>query len=513
MVAFAVEVPITILHTTDLHAQIWPTTDYDGNQNVGGVARVATKVAEIRANTPNVLLVDAGDTIQGSAVGFLTDGQVMMKYLNYMKYDAWVLGNHEWDWGADKLDACVKSVKIPIVTANVKYGGERKDIGGTASDRIATACHPYRIIESAGVKVGIVGITTPGIPNWSRPHLIPGMQFESSVDALRRVIPEMKSKGAEILVLVTHQGWRESGDDHANQLNAVTREFPELDVIIGGHSHRHFPEHKLKGILYTQANYWGTYLGRVDFVYDTAAKKLVSRKATTIPMDATVEYDKKLLRELSDDLDRTKAVNSEIVGEAAEDFLPTDGGRRETAIHNLIGESIRAALKKRGIEVVGVFHGLLDEKASLPKGEIAVRDVWRIVPYENTLGVADLAAAELREIMEESAALWQRQQFRGLMGFKVKLKASGPVGERVVSLADAEGKPLDASRRYSIAFNSFDLASAGTRFKKLRELCERPASNLREVDVQTRTAVVDYIRERKTVVPEVRGWWEPGGGR
>lgn len=492
--ARATEIPITILHTTDLHAHVWPTTDYDGNENVGGVARLATAIAKIRAETPNVLLVDAGDTVQGAPIGFLTKGRAMVKWLNYMNYDAWVLGNHEFDWGVEILRANVADAKVPVLSANI-HG-------------IAEKVQPYRLVEVGGVKVALIGLTTPGVPNWSRPRLIEGLRVEQSSDALRRVIPEVKARGAQLLVLVTHQGFREGGDDHANQINAIAREFPELELIVAGHSHRAIPEYKVNGVLYTQAGYWGTHLGRVDLVYDTLAQKVTHIAATLLPMDASVEYDRGFLREISADWDATKATLAEVIGEATAEFSPAEGGRRETPIHNLIADAILYALHQRGTDVAGVFHTILSENAALKAGPITVGDVWRIVPFENTIGVAELTLEEIREIMEESAALWQRNQFRGLMGFKIQLRPTTAVGQRVHSIAAADGSPLtDPARRYKIAFNSFDLASGGTRLLRLREICQRPTSNLREFDLQTREAVMEYIRARKRIVPETRGWW------
>ena len=106
--AWAREVSITILHTCDLHGNVLPTESYEGKTNVGGIARCATMIRQVRGQEKNVLLVDAGDTLQGTPVSFLSDGQVMVKCLNELHYDAWTWGNHEFDWGLDKLVACAE---------------------------------------------------------------------------------------------------------------------------------------------------------------------------------------------------------------------------------------------------------------------------------------------------------------------------------------------------------------------------------------------------------------------
>ncbi|MGD0017415.1 MAG: metallophosphoesterase, partial [Verrucomicrobiia bacterium] len=231
LLAFAREVPITILHTCDLHGHILPTEDYDGHTNVGGFARCATVIRQVRVHEKNVLLVDAGDTIQGSAAAYLSNGQLMVKLLNLLRYDAWVWGNHEFDWGLDKLQACAVQAEMPILNANL-LAAPGTGSTNTPAMQIARENKPFIVREVDGVKVGIIGLTTPGIPNWSRPRLISGLQFRDSVETLRQLLPVVKAAGAQILVLVCHQGYREWGDDHANQVDAIVRNFPELSVII-----------------------------------------------------------------------------------------------------------------------------------------------------------------------------------------------------------------------------------------------------------------------------------------
>ena len=123
-----------------------------------------------------------------------------------------------------------------------------------------------------------------------------GLEFKDSVETLRRVIPQTRSAGAQVLVLVCHQGYREAGDDHANQINAIARNFPELDVIIGAHTHRNFPEFKVSNVLYSQADYYGIYLGRVDLVFDTETGRVVKRQSNTLLMDEQIPLDGEILK-------------------------------------------------------------------------------------------------------------------------------------------------------------------------------------------------------------------------
>lgn len=501
----AVQVPITILHTTDLHATILPTTDYQGVTNVGGFARCASMIKQIRSQEKNVLLVDAGDLYQGAAIGYLTDGAVMTRAINALKYDSWTLGNHEFDWGIEKIAARINEAQAPILVANIHHTPATN-----TPPQITEAfrkIRPFIQREIEGVKIGIVGLDTPGIPNWSRPRLIPGITLEDSVTALKRVIPQMKAAGCNVLVLVAHQGIHQPSDDHANQMGAITRAFPELDLIIAGHTHQLHKERTLNGVLYTQANYWGTYLGRVDLLYDTDQRKLVSKKADMLPMDSSVPLDPELMNLLKPDLDKTEAFLDTKLGEAAEPFDSRGGPKRECGIFNLLCASIAEAVRTRGGIVDAVLHGLLDEKAGLKEGPVTMRDVFQIVPYENTIGVAEFSRDEMVEVLEENAAFYSSGRFRGLWGMNMKLKISAPDGKRIVFLGAPGGSAARAEDRFHLACNSYDLASGGDKWKRLRQLADRPESRLIEYDFQTRDAVVEFVRKHSPLKVQHHDWW------
>jgi 2',3'-cyclic-nucleotide 2'-phosphodiesterase (5'-nucleotidase family) len=532
---FARQVPITILHTCDLHGNVLPTESYEGQTNLGGIARCATVIRQVRASEKNVLLVDAGDTIQGAPVSFYSQGRVMVKALNLLRYDAWCWGNHEFDWGLEKLAACAEKAEVPILNANVtgesspdgthpqplqrRGAGPVPLLGGAgvgnslkpAAEQILSHIKPYRLLDVDGVKVGIIGLNTPGIPNWSRPRLIAGLKFADSVETLRPIIPALRRAGAQVLVLVCHQGYRDNGDDHANQVNAIARTFPELDVIIGGHTHRHFPEFKIGNVLYCQANYYGIHLGRVDLVYDTDAGRLVRRESKTMLMDGTIPLDKKVLKACGAELDRAQKTLATVLGEAAEDFDARGQPKRETPVHNLICEAIAESLRQRGVRVDAVVHGLFGTNG-LRKGAITLGDVWKIVPYENTVGVLQLTPAQLKDALEENAAAYERRDFRGIWGLRITLDPTAPAGNRVATITRPDGSPLNDDERLAVAFNSYELASGGLRWNKLRALADAPDTKLAEFDIQSRQAVMDFIRRRGRIAPVTNGWWKAERG-
>lgn len=501
------EIPVTIITTTDLHSHILPTVDYEGQTNRGGLARCATAIKQIRASVTNSLLVDAGDTIQGAAVGYLSDGQVMVKAFNYLHYDAWVWGNHEFDWGVSKLAACASRAEVPMLVANLQGTGSSNDSAKIILDRIK----PYRLLKLDGVMVAVIGLTTPGVPHWSRPSLLTGLKVTDSLETLKAIVPEVRRVGAQVLVLVCHQGYRESGDDHASQINAIARNFPELDVIIGGHSHRNFPEYKIDSVLYCQAGYHGMHLGRVDLVFDTAKGRVTHRESRTVLMDDHTPPDAELLKLCQPELDKAAASLSEVLGEAKEALDSWGGPKHETQFHGLIYESIASALQRRGVKADVIIHGLLEQQRIVKKGPITANDIWGIIPYENTLGTLRLHKSQLLEILEENAAAYDKREFRGIWGLRWKFNPKASAGQRTLSLTHADGSPINEDEVLTVVCNSYDLASGGLRWKKLREIADRPESQLTEYPIQTREAVFDYIRREKIIAPVIQGWWQTPG--
>lgn len=504
------EVPITILHTTDLHGHIQPADilypkEEVGN-DLGGLARCATAIKRIRAETPNCLLVDDGDTIQGTAASFTSDGLMMVRALNHLRYDAWVLGNHDFDWGREKLARCVEASQAPVLAANLRCDT-------TALKAIADKVRPFVIKEVDGVRVAIVGLTTPGVPNWSRPQLIRGMKFEPSVELLQRVLPELKRQKPDVIVLAAHQGHRNSADDHANEIFSITSWFPELAAIIGGHTHRAVPELMMRDILYSQAGYWGCSLGRLDFIYDTDQRKLTSRKSRLIKMDASVPQDSEIFALAKPDLAAAEHALARIIGTATADFSIAGAPARETSVHNLLCETILDRCQRAGHPADIVIHGVLNEHASLKKGPITISDCWSLVPFENFIGVFEVTPVQLREILEENAAHYSRDHFTGVYGMRLALRVTAPRGQRVVSIADRDDKPFAPDRRLRVAVNSFDLASAGTRKARLRVIADAPEAKLVEIDYPVRQALIDFITAKKEISPHVHGWWRTGATR
>src|SRR5216684_3418435 len=206
---------ISILHTTDLHGHILPASDYTGNPDLGGLARCVTQIRRWRRQNRNSILIDVGDVYQGTEVSLRSKGELMIDLFNQLKYDAWIVGNHEFDWGVETFANAVAKSDMPVLAANMSIEGKAS---GEISAKPFAKVQPYILKEIDGIRIAIIGLTTPGMPFWFRPEFIRGFHFEYSVEPVRRAITKAKSDGAEAIVLAGHMGLkpRTGGDDFAN---------------------------------------------------------------------------------------------------------------------------------------------------------------------------------------------------------------------------------------------------------------------------------------------------------
>jgi 5'-nucleotidase / UDP-sugar diphosphatase len=489
-------VTISILHTTDLHGHILPTADYNGRADLGGFARCVTQIRRWRKENPNSLLIDIGDVYQGTEFALQDQGRMMIELFNLLGYDAWIVGNHEFDWGIEPFRQAVARSAMPVLAANTRLEGKAAGDIGQAS-RIFAKIQPFVVKEIAGIKIAVIGLTTPGMPFWFPRRFIDGIEFENPVEPARRAIRTAKAQGADLIVLAGHMGLKErtGGDDFANRCISLTSEFPDAAVFIAGHTHQDIPRRLTNGVLLTQADHFGIHIGRIDLLVDRASKKLLHQEGRTEIMDGRIPLDPVVIGRAQSQLDRAAAALDQPIGELAENFSVKSRDCAPSEVGLLVAAAIAESLQERGVAIDGVFHGLFDDQRTLKKGPKTVGDIWEILPYENFLVTGELLPIELKVVMEE---VFQSYETRSLTGFKMMLEGKGQEF-RLTNLCRADGRPLDPARRYRIALNTFDSRSAGHRFMKLRDLLDRPEAKCTFHPVQTRDALIDYFRRHKVV--------------
>src|SRR5881394_2990957 len=436
---------ISILHTTDLHGHILPTSDYDGNRDRGGLARCATQIRRWQRENPNSILIDVGDVYQGTDVSLRNKGALMIDLLNQLEYDAWVVGNHEFDWGMECFERALEQSNMPVLAANTLMEGK-------PAGEFPDAKHPFAKIQSfilkeiAGIKLAIIGVTTPGMPFWLWPEFTRGLDFRHPVEPVRRAIASAKKGGANAIVLTGHMGLktRSGGDDFANTVMALTSEFPNVAVFIAGHTHQDVPSRLTNGVLFTQADHFGIHVGRVDLVFDRNSRKLLHREAVCELMDGRFGFDHTVVSRAKSELDESEAALGQSIGELAETLHAHSRPGEPSDLERLVGTAIMEALRERDVPVDGAMHGVFDERSNFIAGPKTINDIWNVLPYENYVVTAELLPDEIKMIMEEVYASHER---RNLLGFEVRTERRG-YERRIISMALADGRPLDRAKKY-----------------------------------------------------------------
>ena len=488
-------VRLSILHTTDLHGHILPTSDYMGRPDLGGLARCATQIARWRRENPNSLLLDIGDVYQGTQFALSDEGRMMIDLFNLLRYDAWIVGNHEFDWGMEPFLHAVARSQMPVLAANTTLAGKAAgefDERGHPFARL----QPFILREIAGIKIAVIGLTTPGMRFWFLPRFTDGMAFTDPVEATRRALRKVRSLGADAVILAGHMGLKDrtGGDDFANRAMSLTAEFPEAAVFIAGHTHQAIDSRRTNGVILTQADHFGIHVGRVDLLFDRHSKKLLQQEARTALMDSTIPSDPTVLSRTQAHLNSAALILTEPVGELAETLSARSHPGEASPIASLIAAAISEALAEHGLTIDGVFHGLFDGHACR-KGRKTIGDLWTILPYENFLVTAELDAVALRVMMNE---VFESREARSLTGFHFEV--TGERRERrLTNLRLSDGRPLDPGRRYRIAMNTFDASSGGHRFMKLRQMLARPEARVTFHPVQTREALIAYFRRHQVI--------------
>lgn len=460
---------VSLFHTTDLHGHILPTKTYDDIGNVGGLARCATQIRRWRKDCPDHLLFDIGDVYQGTIEGYQTKGQVMIDSFNKMSYDGWVLGNHEFDWGLEVVESALQTSTMPVITGNVTIEGRKSGvIEGSAFSKLA----PWVIKEVGGFRVGMVGLVTPGIPDWSRPELLKGFGVFDPIKSLQQSVTELRGEKVDAIVVLGHMGWRRE-DDFANPVQEMLEKVEGVDVYIGGHTHQDRSSWYWSNVLCTQANYYGIHCGRVDLSFDQESRKLVKRNAWTVLMDDRFELDPVIVESTKDIVGNAEERRKTVIGKVGS-VISTRG--KESPFWQMICRSFLLTAEKQKMPAEGVFHGTFDTP-DVQAGVKTIEDAWQWIPYENWLVHASITGEQIRTIMEESAR--ERYSDRALYG-----------------LDPAE---LEPEKRYRILFNSYDSQSGGRRLMKLREILEEPQSKTTLIPVNTREALIDYFADNPEI--------------
>ena len=512
-------VQITILGTTDLHGNINPIDYYTNKADNRGFAKVATLIKRVRKEQPNTLLVDSGDTIQGSPLESFhsrknnTRTDPMMLVMSSLGYDAMAVGNHEYNFGLKVLEKARGEAKFPWLSGNTYEKGTER-----------THYKPYIVKEMAGVKIGILGLTTPGVPYWDNPPNYAGLEFREPVGEARKWVSMLRTQEkVDVVVVAMHMGLGEdlrTGEastgqiPHENEAISIAKEVPGVDVIFMGHTHRDVPSLYINGVLLTQANHWGRHLARAD-VYlqkDPAGWRVYAKSARTIPADDRVEPDPEIVK-LAEPYDRqTQQWLERVVAESPENLTAEDARFRDTAILDLI-QKVQLEAGKADVSMVASFN----QQARIEKGPVTVRDIAELYVYENTLVVLEVTGQQLQDALEHSAKYYNTYEAgktpRDLINDKIPaynfdiaegvtydLDISKPIGNRIQNLR-FKGQPLSLTRKLRLATNNYRVNGGGgyTMYKNA-PVVSRSSEEIREL-------MIDWLERHKTIPTKPNNNW------
>jgi 2',3'-cyclic-nucleotide 2'-phosphodiesterase (5'-nucleotidase family) len=268
-----------------------------------------------------------------------------------------------------------------------------------------------------------------------------------------------------------------------------------VDVIIAGHTHKDLPNQIVRGVPYTQANYYGIHCGKVDLVFSKSKRRLMAVNPITLYMDKSVAQDPMILSASAKEREGSEKELTRPIGSLKEGLAKAQGvGQAPESVY-LITKALLHCLKKRNAPVDAVLHGAFYELDVKP-GKKTIADAWDIVPYENYLATANFTPAELKIVMEE--CINSAYSTHTLDGLKASIEGTGKK-QKVTDITLPDGTPLDQGKRYRIALNSYDMQSGGNRYTKLNEIAYSKAAEAQTFDVQSREAVIEFFTEKKEI--------------
>ena len=477
--AMAQEVNIKILGTSDIHGRVVPWSyGADVEDKSGSYAQIATYVKDVRKNNKNVVLVDVGDAIQDNQVDvFAKDKKYykdhpIPKVLNEMKYDVFVLGNHEFNFGMEALDEILKDIKAKKLTANFYYKkNDKRYIDATT------------IIEKDGVKLGIIGLSTPMSAKFEEDTgNLKDMKFTSPTEEARTQVEKLKAKGVDAIIVIAHMGIDNENKIPDTGMRDVINAVDGIDVVIAGHMHKDVPSETIKNTLITEPHRYGTVVSEVDLTFDINDKKevkLVKKESKTVPVKA-LEADKKIVEIYKPYHEKLRELNNVVIGQTENEMVPQETKHgvsaafsKDTGLSSFIND---VEQHYSGADVVTFSFD--HQKARMNKGDIKKKDI--IFNYRYAGGdvtVYELTGKQLKEYLEWSANYFdtiqpgdteyrynaERKKSKYVTydifgGVNYKIDLRNPQGSKIVDLTLADGKPVTDEMKLKVGMNSYRFA-------------------------------------------------------
>lgn len=478
------KVKLRIIETTDVHGCFFPY-DFIGREPTNGsLARVITYVDSLRQYYGDrLLLLDNGDILQGQPTCYYcnyvnpTKENLAASVINYMKYDAQTIGNHDVETGHEVYDKWIREVKCPMLGANVidiKTG--------------EPYLKPYQMFERDGVRIAVLGMLTPGIPNWLHEHLWSGLRFEEMTSCARKWMSYIKEKEKPHLVIgLFHSGYdggivtEDYREDAALQ---VAMEVPGFDIVLYGHDHvRHcetIQDNEGRNVLLLDPSSNALFVGDAEVELTLKDDKVIRRTINGQISDIRrLPIDKNFMKRFQKDIDEVKHYVDRKIGKFKNTIYTRDCYFGSSAFCDFI-HSLQ--LKLTGADIS--FNAPLTFNTSIKAGDVRIGDMFNLYKYENQLYTMLLTGKEILGHLEMSYDLWvntmknpndhimlldehaqddqQRRMFKNLAfnfdsaaGIDYEVDVTKPNGQKVRILRMSNGEPFDLNKTYKVAMNSY----------------------------------------------------------
>lgn len=490
---------LVIYQTSDLHGYVYPT-NYVNDQPLG-ILRIGSYIKEDEVNYDASLKIDCGDLVQGSALThYLYKHDVkknpIIEGMENIKYDIYVLGNHEFNYGLDYLNKSYAPVSNKVINANI--------------EGLVFETKPYKIFDYNGFKVGCIGLTTGFIPNWEQECNIKDLTFNDPVEAYEKYEQELKAN-CDFIIVCYHGGFEKSIEDNMTPTEALTKEnqgsellekFDSIDMILSGHQHRSFIT-KINNVICSQPLNNGQNFTKI--VIDTESKKIEYKLVEV--KDLKIEIDKNLLNIFEEEESKLQVYLDQEIGEFDKDILVDDLFEIRLKGHPFINFLHQVQLEKSGADFseLSIFDSTIGFKKI-----VSIRDVLINYPYPNTLKVLKVKGEKIKEAMEKSATYFvvengevkvnvsflkpkvQHYNYDTFGGMTYEIDLNREFGNRVVSMKK-DNVDIDLDKYYTIVMNNY--RATNTSIYPSYE----GAEVVKEINLDISEVIIDYIQTKKNV--------------
>lgn len=477
---------VTILHWNDFHARNQPykvskkdsATGEQVYYYVGGVGSMLGYLNKYR--TSNSLVLNAGDDFQGTPISNFTRGRSQIELMNLYNVDAFVLGNHEFDYSQYSLDSALKAAKFPVLSSNVFLTSQNRLMG-----------QPWITKEINGVKFGIIGITLPELFETSLPKNVTDLVMLNADSVIQTGIDVLKSQNCDVIVFLSHSGLDEDKE-------FASKFYKDVDIIVGGHSHSTlFKPARVNGVTIVQAGSYGRNLGKLDLKIDTEKDTVISSYGTLIEtvLDSAV-MDKPAALMVENMIAQYMPELNVKIG-----TLETDWRASYSEESNLGQFEADAFKTKTGADIAFVNGGGL--RKSLLKGDILVGDIWEINPFGNEVQTFTISGKTLRQMIKNNIKI-RREKIRGGEGAEM-LHTSGLNYSYDSRITDAGGEDfllsfnlgraeIDDNAVYTIATNNYVVSQFKKFFGEVDESITPVTTGWIDRDL-----IIEAVKDMKTI--------------